>query len=563
MIARPGGTLRDTLRAIGPCGHLDTVRDLDDLADRLTVLLGAEPAADDGTQGALRALHHLAHYYVPAEHAETVLRAHHPPTAARANQLGYMPRLHQQQERGRPRTDVGLGERLADQHGADLAWCAALGGWLAWDGRRWRQSDDTAPHAAAKAVARRLARLAEIHRANGQDAEEVRREAEFAKQAQSVARVRAATDLARSEPGIATDAAEWDANPALLAVGNGTVELRREGAVLREHRRTDRLTRATTTPYKSDTPGGLWNAFLWRSLPDPDVRHYLHKLVGYSLLGANPERLLIVLIGPTSTGKSTFGETVMHVLGDHAADYNLAMFRGKREEGPRPDLVDALPRRLVFTTEASDRWRLHADEVKRLTGADTVRARTLHSRAFLARRPAFTPWLATNSAPIIRGADRALWRRLIVVPWVMAVARDAEDPRLGERIRAEEAPAVLAWAVAGWDAYCREGLGDVPAGCAQAAMNLREDLSLIDKWLAEHTERGPEYAATLEDLWGAYRWWCFDAGISDTERGNKIGFGKALTDRGFATGWSGSRDKRQRVRTRLRLRPGAEALLDL
>ena len=40
-------------------------------------------------------------------------------------------------------------------------------------------------------------------------------------------------ELARSEPGIAVPASEWDSRGDLLAVGNGVLELARDGARLR------------------------------------------------------------------------------------------------------------------------------------------------------------------------------------------------------------------------------------------------------------------------------------------------------------------------------------------
>lgn len=535
----------------------------EDLADRLAVLSVLEPATDDTSRGALRFLHHLLASHVPYDEWPALLALHPRIKSWGADPANITAALTKDINAGRARTEMGLAELLADQCGADLGWTPEMG-WLTWDGRRWRVGDDTLVQERAKQVARRL--LARANMKGGDDEDEDKEKAKakarkFALESQSAGRLAAMANLARSEPGIPVDQSAWDADPALLTCQNGTIVLGRQGAELREHRRADRLTRAAAGSYEPTAKGESWRTFIERALPDSDVRRFVQKLAGYSMYGTNSERLLVILKGVTSTGKSTLLEALAGVLGDYAEDFKLSMFRGKRDEGPRPDLVDALPCRLIHTTEASDRWELHADEVKALTGNDTVRARTLHSKHFLKRRPAFVAWVGTNAAPRIIGADTALWRRLVVVPFDVTIARVAEDKDLAARLIREEGNAILTWLVEGWDLYSAEGLDDMPAAVVQATVALREDLSPLDRWLADETEKDAEYCAPIGDLWSAYREWCIDSGVTDKDRGNKIGLGQELTGRGFGTAFSGTREKRQRVRTGLRLRQGVDMSL--
>ena len=447
------------------------------------------------------------------------------------------------------RTDIGLAERMVALRGCDLAWTPALGGWLTWDGRRWvRDESETAGLGAVKDTVRTVV----AGEAIPGDSQEAIASRGWVTRAQAMKIMRPAVELAKSEPGIPVPGDQWDADPALISVANGTLELGAAGAKLREHRRDDRLTRVARAEYQERATGPTWDRFVREVMPDPEVRDYVQRLAGYALVGGNPHRALVVLLGPTSTGKSTLLESVVHALGDHAGAFDLGLFRASKDGGaPRADLVDALPRRLIVTTEASDRWELHADAIKRLTGNDTQKARTLYARTSVERRPSFLPVIATNSAPRILGADTALWRRLVVIPFDATVAK--EDEHLGERLRTEESAAVLKWMVDGYDMYATEGLGTPPAACLAAAERMRADLSLVDQWLADSTEREAAATEPVADLADSWHEWCAANRVPERERISTPALGKQLTARGYTVEFGGTRERRHRVRTGLRL----------
>jgi phage/plasmid-associated DNA primase len=243
---------------------------------------------------------------------------------------------------------------------------------------------------------------------------------------------------------------------------------------------------------------------------------------------------------------------VVHALGDHAGAFDLGLFRASKDGGsPRADLVDALPRRLIVTTEASDRWELHADAIKRLTGNDTQKARTLYARTSVERRPAFLPIIATNSAPRIVGADTALWRRLVVIPFDTTVVN--EDEHLGERLRTDETDAVLRWMIDGYNAYAAAGLGTTPDACLEAAERMRADLSLIDAWLADCTACERNATESVADLAQSFHHWCDVNWVPEREQISTPALGKQLTARGYTVDHAGPEKRRYRVRTGLRL----------
>ncbi len=444
------------------------------------------------------------------------------------------------------RDDTGNGQRLVDQHGDDMRYIDAYRGWHIWDGRRWVRNETGHVERWAKETARQL--KAEGHELFKSDLEGGKVLLRFATQSANSAKIAAMLKSAQSELGMSVPASAFDRDPTILVCRSGVVELGESEASFREHRREDYARLLTDVDYDPSAPSPTWSKFLCEVLPDPEVRRYVQALAGYSLHGGNPERLLIFLHGPTSTGKTTFMETLGTVLGDYAGTFDLSMFRAKQDESPRADIVDAIDKRLIFTTEAAQEWRLHADQIKRMTGSDTIKARLPHSGTFIEKVPAFTPWIATNSTPQVSGVDTALWRRLRVVPFV--TVPEAEDRQLKRTILRTEAPGVLRWVVEGWPIYRSGVLGDPPLAVVQATMTLREQLHHVDQFLKECTESAAEFWTSTDSIWQAYVHWTIDAEISPRDKLAKDRLGRSLGERGYEPKQRriGDRDDDRKVR---------------
>jgi len=455
--------------------------------------------------------------------------------------------------------DAGNAERLIDRHGADMRWVPGYGGWHVWTGKHWEPDPTGRVTGWAKETARRI--TAEGKRLLKEDPRAGAKLLGFATTSANANKITAMLKLAQAEPGVTLAASAFDRDRNMLVCRNGTLLLGEDGATFREHRRDDYARRMAGAAYDPDAGAPRFEAFLAEAVPDTAVRRYLQKLVGYSLIGGNPDRRLIFVLGRSSTGKTTLVRLIAEVLGAYAGTFDLTLLRAKPGEGPRADIVDVISKRLIYTTEANNEWRLHADLIKRLTGSDTIKARGLFSNQFVEKEPDFTPWILTNRAPTIEHADAALWRRLVAVP--LDVQRDParEDPKLRDRLAAE-LPGVLAWAVEGAVAYLREGLTDPPLAVVEATMKLRESLSDLDAFLAERCEFGAEYRVPFGDLYSDYEKWCLDNRVKDAERLS----GRKLADELEARGKSSQRvrsgtrgdDRKINVRLGLRLRPDDE-----
>jgi P4 family phage/plasmid primase-like protien len=456
------------------------------------------------------------------------------------------------------RNDLGNAQRFAHGYRGNVCYVESLGGWHVWNYERsvWMLDlDGEIKRMAMAAIAKMSEELEFI-----EDTKERAAFRKFINTSSNRGKMLAMIDTAQDLKGMTVPGAKFDGDPRLLVVGNGTLELGESGARFRLSRQEDYNTLSTPVRYREGAEDGSWEKFLLRSIPNEETRDWIQRAAGYSLLGANPERLFFIIEGKTSSGKSTFVEVIREVMGPYAATFELNLFRSQKEQGPNVQLVRLLPKRFVVASEASQEQFLHADQLKRVTGGEALSGRLNRSNEMVERAPAFTPWLATNAAPTIRGADQALYRRMYTVPFDQTIAPTEEDPDLKRRlVTGEAAEAVLAWLVRGWDRYCEDGLRDAPAEVVQATLKTREELSDFDVWLNESCTQEAEAKATTEALYQSYRIWCADAEIKPE---SKVEFGRLLGKRGFnqrmirtdpkdrdkkARGWTGVRVGLKRV----------------
>lgn len=427
------------------------------------------------------------------------------------------------------RTDLGNARRLVGRFGSDLRYVAEWGRWIAWDGRRWAHDVTGEVVRAAKAVADMMVEAARVRlRAATTDAEaEAARAAlRFGLQAQAAPRLRAMVELAATEAGMPVLVDQLDADPWLLVVGNGTLDLR-TGA-LRASNRGDLLTRATDVVWDPDATCPRFRAFLERILPDDDIRAFVQRAAGYSLTALAVENVLLVCLGRGANGKSTLMERLLRLFGGYGSSAPPRLLVVEKHLQHPTAIADLHGRRLVVSQEVDEGHRLDEALVKQLTGGDRLTARRMRED-FWTFTPTHTLWLACNHKPVIRGTDEGVWRRIRLIPFAVTIPEEERDPHLGEKLDAE-LPGILRWAVEGCLAWQREGLA-APKAVTLATSDYRRESDIVGQWIEERCATGPGHRARSTELYGDYLAWCSANGIP-SPLSLKALAGK-LGDRGF------------------------------
>jgi putative DNA primase/helicase len=454
-------------------------------------------------------------------------------------------------------TDAGNAQRFAAQHAGALRYTQAHG-WLHWDGKRWKpdetgevfrlarrtvaammrdaQSANEAGTRAMEAIAKRMEA--------GEDAEDPtpaikaaqKRANELQKWAvksQSKERLKAMVELAQSEPGIASHAADFDRDPWLLNVQNGILDLRT--GELSPHDPAAMMTQLAGATYDPDAPCPRWTAFLAQVQPDPDVRMFLQRSIGYALTGSTPEQVFWDFYGTGANGKSVMSGIVLAMLGDYGMRARAQTFMVSKQAqsgaNASEDVAQLAGKRLVLASELEDSQKLAESLIKDLTGGDRLRARFLHKNSF-EFQPMCKIWLVGNHKPIVVGTDLGIWRRVRLVPFDVTISQEDQDAALTDKLLSE-IDGLLAWAVRGCLDWQRDGLA-TPQAVTLATNGYQKDSDFVGQWLAERTTFANATPVPIntsaERLFKDYKQWCESSGLNPM---TKPVLGRRLVERGL------------------------------
>lgn len=345
----------------------------------------------------------------------------------------------------------------------------------------------------------------------------------------------AAIVAAKNFPGVSMDINELNQNPYLLGVSNGVIELRRDGAFLRDANSDDFVTLNTNVEWVSwegipehDIGRKAWEDYLNTFVPADRQRDY-QTILGHTIIGGNPERLILCLAGGTSTGKSTMLRALSAALGDYASTVNLTIFGDHKLN---PALANAMPKRVVFTSELSAGDKLSVATIKRMTGSDAVRAELKGSNVEVQGVPQFVPIMATNTPPEIPGADEALRRRLLVLPFDQRIDDRKDEKRAAHDLETHAAQAILAWIVEGYNMYCALG---IPRNIEveRVTNDFAAQLDHVSEFLSEMTRNGADDEHTeIGRLFTAYRQWCDLSNVDRRDQVSQHQFSRRITGLG-------------------------------
>lgn len=437
-------------------------------------------------------------------------------------------------------TETGNARRLCAMYGADLRYVFETRAWHAWTGTHWEPDTRGAAmlHTADVAEALRAEALAMDART---DEERGRQEKllHWAHRSLSEGIRRHTLELAACEPGQGATLADFDGNPWLLNVANGTLDLRTRA--LRPHCRADMLTHCLATPYEPGATCPRWRAFLAEIFEgDAELIDFVHRAAGYSITGDTCEQCLFILHGHGANGKSVFVNTLRHVLGPLARHANVVTFSARRGDTHTEDRARLRGCRLVTVSETGQGQALDESFVKDATGGEPVAARGMRENT-AEYVPRFTVWLACNHRPVVRGTDEGIWRRLRLIPFQRYFAPAERDPELGDKLRAEAA-GILAWLLDGCAKWQDEGL-EPPRAVADATAGYRTESDVLGQFIEEHCETDAACRESTQTLYRAYTAWADENGFRPV---TSRSLGLALRERGFeptrtgrARGWRG------------------------
>jgi putative DNA primase/helicase len=237
----------------------------------------------------------------------------------------------------------------------------------------------------------------------------------------------------------------------------------------------------------------------------PDLISFVQTAAGWSLTGNIEEQTMFILYGSGANGKSTFINTIMHLLGDYATATPTETFMKKNCDQYTNDLARLRGTRFVTTTEAEQGRRLSEPLIKKITGNDQMTARFLYGE-FFSFTPTFKIFMGTNHKPVIKGTDHGIWRRIKLIPFTTRIPDEKQDKSLEVKLRGE-ASGILNWLLEGTQRWRKEGL-KAPATVLKATDEYREEMDVIGNFLKERCVQRNGVTIRIRELFKAYSAWC-------------------------------------------------------
>jgi putative DNA primase/helicase len=312
--------------------------------------------------------------------------------------------------------------------------------------------------------------------------------------------------MAESELPVAPDA--LDADPMLLNVANGTVNLR-TGQLL-PHRQEDLITKVAPVTVNSSTSCTLWLQFM-NEITDGNqaLINYHQRIAGLCLTGDISEQYLFILHGGGANGKSVYADTITGILGDYAGEAAPTLLMATRSEEHPTQTADLHGKRLVVASETEEGGRLKLQTVKRLTGDKTLKARFMRQDYFSFQRT-HKLWMVTNNRPAVRENTHAVWRRIRLIPFEITIPEDRQDKHLVDKLR-EEWPGILNWMIAGCLEWQRSGL-QAPEVVESATRRYQEEQDILAEFVQAVCILDGDLRTPRTEMYGTYKDWAAKAG---------------------------------------------------
>lgn len=439
----------------------------------------------------------------------------------------------------RTMTDTGNGRRLVDAFGNVLRYTPGLGFFL-WNNQYWKPDVE---ELGLRENAKKLSAIVGAEAASMADADAAKAATKWARDTKSNARQASAIESAKSDPRIGVPVEYWDADPNLLGVKNGVVNLK-TGELI-SGRADLHITRRAPVAYQRGF-GSLkrFQDFLdFATHGDKEYQSWLQRAAGYTLTGLRTYDVMFLVYGPPGTGKNVLVEAIVKALG--TKQYALPLPSevlgsgdGKSNQSDQYYWAEMRGRRMIWVDELPESERMKENSVKKLTGSSEIQARSPGERPFTFESQSKL-WITTNHRPII--TDDAMWRRIRPIPWDRQP--QVPDPTLKAYLHDPDAglPAILAWAVEGAQQILNSTEVDALGWCKrvyEAHEVYRKNEDRLGMFLEEEMEANPTSEIAIKAMYMPYQAWSEGRG----ERAmSQIAFTRKLQDRGIQVTGTGSR----------------------
>jgi putative DNA primase/helicase len=258
---------------------------------------------------------------------------------------------------------------------------------------------------------------------------------------------------------------------------------------------------------KADEPK-RWLGFLNQLWPGDDASiETLQEFFGYVLSGRTDLQKILLLVGPTRSGKGTIARVLSELVGrGNAAGPTLAAI------GSNFGLSPLLGKPLAVVSDARLGGTNVHQVVERLlsvSGEDMLTVDRKYREPWTGKLPTRL-MILSNELPRFGDASGAIAHRFLVLTMHHSFLGQ-EDPRLTSDLL-EELPSILGWALDGLDRLATVGRFTVPPSSTDAVAAFQDLVSPVSAFVRDRCKLAPGEKVEAAALFAAWKEWCEDNG---------------------------------------------------
>lgn len=303
---------------------------------------------------------------------------------------------------------------------------------------------------------------------------------------------------------LAITSGQFDVNPNLLAVQNGVVDL--SAGTFREATASDFLQRQADVVFDKLAVCPVWDKFMEEVTDgDHELLEYIRRALGYTLFGHADLQIFFMLVGLGSNGKGVLMRTLKKLFGKYAENVAPNLLTSAYDgsaNAASPALAKLAGARFVICTELPSRRKFDEAFIKNFSGGDELTVRNTYGAVFT-YKPVGVLWLSTNEVPEIEASNKAMWRRIVPIPFNATFSGKSVDAKLEDKL-ALEFSGILNWLLKGAKEYSAERLGSCSA-VKELKLQLRKDADSLFAWTSECCVRSLAGETQSRDAYDSYK----------------------------------------------------------
>lgn len=394
-------------------------------------------------------------------------------------------------------TDRHNAEVLIDIHKDKIRYCTDSKQWYMWTGYKWEIDHD------GHRVSLMWSEIAD----NMADQIEVENKPpkpnKWKTYSNSYKGTMNALNLAKRDGRIQVLQSDFDHEPYELNTPKGTINLKT--GILNDPQQEALHTKQTKFAPKF-TPPKQWLNFLNETFQgDQELIDYMQRLMGLAMIGEVIEQVMPFALGPGGTGKSTFFNTIMQVMGDYAKPTRSTLLMRNNNEHPE-EIAKLQGVRMVFMSELNEGDRFDESKLKLLTGNDPIEGRHMYKSSF-SFEPSHTLFLFGNAKPRITEGGSGVWRRLRLIPFNNQTPRKL-NKRLSQELVEKEGPQILAWLIEGAQKYLEKKILLDAQQIQQVTSEYENDEDILGQFIQEKCLVADNAMVPYKDFRIHYEAWC-------------------------------------------------------